>query len=59
MTLRRTRVTSLTGIGLLRKISEVTLWSGRMYDFIRILLTQYMCLLDEFNVQGLKLALFV
>jgi len=54
MTLQLTIVTGLT----LRKVSEVTLWSGRMYDFIRPLLTQYLCPLDEFNLQGLTLALF-
>jgi len=51
------RLTSATGLTL-RKVSEVTLWSGLMYDFIRPLLTQYLFPLDEFNLQGLKLALF-
>jgi len=49
MTLRLTSATGLTGIGLIRKLSEVTLWYGCMYDFIRLLLTQYLCPLDEFN----------
>jgi hypothetical protein len=54
MTLRLTGVTDLT----FRKVPEVTLWSDGIYDFIRLLLTQYFCPLDEFNLQGLTLALF-